>query len=423
MAVFGTASILVSCNKDDNNNQLSGDIPVFMVTLDGTAVELGVNIGTGEKAQLIAVVSPNGTKVKDVTWTSSSETVVSINPSGAECMITAKAIGNAVITVTSTEDATKSATCNVTVKWKKVLLDGMKLEFPAGDLVEGLLLMDIGDTKDLGPYLKLDPEYTTNENVTWSSSNDDAVSVTQEGVITVKLGGRTRITVSATEIKNRMGEDVEVEYSTYCDIHVAGLVYDYTAEDFDAFVPNDSYNVPGTINTNQDYWFGEPNTCFAEMVPAIGKMALNTNVRFLTGQTNKRFDFPKYLYKKTLRNCDRVEMDVLYPYDDIIGDDSPDHDHRLRLRCKYIDGINFDGVTNPNEGAYSKIYIATNGEVIGDNEFFKMTYTVDLTKDSRFIPYDFAYEGDDFNLQYGSWYFMTTQPIYISGLRFYANEL
>ena len=82
-------------------------VPVTGVTLDKNTMSLTV----GGNGTLTATVAPYNATNKNVTWSSSKETVATVDASGK---VTAVAAGTATITVT-TEDGEKTATCSVTV--------------------------------------------------------------------------------------------------------------------------------------------------------------------------------------------------------------------------------------------------------------------------------------------------------------------
>ena len=89
--------IIATCKKD---------ISVFDVELDIKKITLEV----GQTATLIATVNPPGATNKTIVWTSSDNNIVTVDKG----KITAVAVGNAVITVT-TKDENKTATCAVKV--------------------------------------------------------------------------------------------------------------------------------------------------------------------------------------------------------------------------------------------------------------------------------------------------------------------
>lgn len=62
--------------------------------------------------QLYVAINPSNTAVKSVTWTSSNESVATVDENG---LVTAKSVGKAVITATSQSNSNVKKTCNVTV--------------------------------------------------------------------------------------------------------------------------------------------------------------------------------------------------------------------------------------------------------------------------------------------------------------------
>ena len=94
------------------------------------------------------------------------------------------------------------------------------------------LSMEIGDTKNL--IATIDPEDTTNQNVTWSSSNPKVATISDTGIITAIGEGDTTITVT-TEDGN---------YSATCKVTVQAK----TNTDDDIY--KDPDNKPGIGNTN-----------------------------------------------------------------------------------------------------------------------------------------------------------------------------
>ena len=81
---------------------------VSAVTLDNTALSLAV----GATGTLTATCTPNTAEDLTVTWSSSDESIATVDSSG---VVTGVAAGTATITATSNDEPTVSATCTVTV--------------------------------------------------------------------------------------------------------------------------------------------------------------------------------------------------------------------------------------------------------------------------------------------------------------------
>ena len=108
-------------NPDTPVTPVTPDTPqtvaVASVSLDLTSLELI----EGESATITATVKPDNTTDKTVTWTSSDNSVATVDQSGR---ITAVAEGTAVITAKAGD---KIATCTITVKKA-----GMPVDDPEG---------------------------------------------------------------------------------------------------------------------------------------------------------------------------------------------------------------------------------------------------------------------------------------------------
>ncbi|WP_286904453.1 Ig-like domain-containing protein [Clostridium sp. UBA1652] len=81
---------------------------VSEISLNKTSSSLNI----GETEDLIATVKPDNASIKDVTWSSSDESVATVDENGK---VTAIKAGNATITAKTTDGSNLTATCDVTV--------------------------------------------------------------------------------------------------------------------------------------------------------------------------------------------------------------------------------------------------------------------------------------------------------------------
>ncbi len=179
----GTATITVTTEDGGKTAQCTITvlkIPVTGVSLNYTTAELRVK----KTLQLTETVTPENADNQNVTWSSSDETIASVDEDG---LVTAKDAGTAIITVT-TEDGDKTAQCTITVL--KTAVTGVSLN-------QSTTHMYVRETLQLKETVA--PENADNKDVTWSSSNEAVASVNENGLVTAKNAGTATITVTTED--------------------------------------------------------------------------------------------------------------------------------------------------------------------------------------------------------------------------------
>ena len=161
-------------------------------TVSVTGVSLNKTSATlteGNTTTLTATVSPSNATNKAVTWSSDNTGVATVDNNGK---ITAKATGTANITV-KTANGGKTATCKVTVVKPTVSATGVSITNKPSYLA---LDYASSDNDTFQAQISVKPSNATNKEVTWTSSNTNAVTVDTNGK--VKATGRGMATVSCT---------------------------------------------------------------------------------------------------------------------------------------------------------------------------------------------------------------------------------
>ena len=120
-AVMLAASLAVSCGPQEDP-----EIAVASVSLSQSAVTLEV----GGTSNLTATVQPSNATNKVVSWSTSNQSVATVNNG----TVTAVAEGTATITATA---GGESATCSVTVNKKVVAVTSIELDNAEVDIVSG----------------------------------------------------------------------------------------------------------------------------------------------------------------------------------------------------------------------------------------------------------------------------------------------
>ena len=140
------------------------------VTLNKASTKIALN-ATDHTETLIATVNPAGASKKTVTWTSSDNSVATVDSNGK---VTAVSVGTATITVT-TDDGGYTATCDVEVY---NAVTGVSLN-KTSETIDGSSTLDLTAT--------ISPLNATNQNITWTSSDDNIATVSSTGTYTARV--------------------------------------------------------------------------------------------------------------------------------------------------------------------------------------------------------------------------------------------
>ena len=164
-------------NENGEIQDAISTVKVSGVTIDQNSIILNIDASI----PLTATVTPENAANKSVTWSSSNESVATVEQNGK---ISAVGVGEATITVTTT-DGGKTATCKVTVIKK------------AGAISYATTSVDktFGDANFTNVLTK-----TGDGTVTYSSSDTQVAEVnTTTGEVTIKGSGEATITATVTD--------------------------------------------------------------------------------------------------------------------------------------------------------------------------------------------------------------------------------
>ena len=181
----GEATITVTTT--DGSKTATCKVTVKAVPLEGLSVDPAtLEIVEGETKQLEVKFTPESYADKSVNWASDNTSVATVDENG---LVKAIKPGECKIFVESAKDKTKQAFCEVTVTPDPTLKG---ISFPYTSLT-----MKKGETKQI--QVVFDPEYATNKNVTWKSSDPAVVTVDNTGTVTAVWNGEADITATSQE--------------------------------------------------------------------------------------------------------------------------------------------------------------------------------------------------------------------------------
>ncbi len=183
----GNATITVTTDDGGFTDQCAVTVTNVTVAVTGVSLDMATaTITAGNTQQLTATVAPATATNQNVTWSSSDNNIATVSNTG---LVTAVAAGNATITVT-TDDGGFTATCAVTVTPATVAVTGVSLDMATATITAG-------NTQQLTATVA--PATATNQNVIWSSSDNNIATVSPTGLVTAVAAGNATITVTTED--------------------------------------------------------------------------------------------------------------------------------------------------------------------------------------------------------------------------------
>jgi hypothetical protein len=183
-SIFALAG-MTGCNRDDNTVKLTD------ITVAPQSISLLVN---GSR-QLTATPVPSSMTDVDFQWSSADNTVAVVSNDG---MVTAKSVGSTEVTVSS---GAISKSVSVSVAPGPVSLEDIALSQSAVEIaVSNSVTVTATPVPDNALVLL---------KFTWTSSNENVATVTQDGIITAHREGSATITVSSDEIRRTVAVTVK----------------------------------------------------------------------------------------------------------------------------------------------------------------------------------------------------------------------
>ncbi len=176
----GLNAMITFHEKEIHKEETKSAISYIMLNKEFTTLTAG-----GATETLKESIYPADAPNKEVTWTSSDSSVVSVENG----ILVPKTVGTATITVKTT-DGGHTATCEVKVIGETIAVSYIALNKETTKLKAG------GATETLTASVY--PENSSDKNVTWISSNTSVVTV-ENGVLTPKATGSATITVKTVD--------------------------------------------------------------------------------------------------------------------------------------------------------------------------------------------------------------------------------
>ncbi len=181
---------------------LNGQIVKEQVVIEPVVAATGVSVNPPTTTMLVngtqyltATVQPANATNQNVSWSSSNNSIATVDANG---LVTGVSAGTATITAT-TDDGGFTDNCTVTVETATVAVTGVTV-------TPTTATVNVGNTQQITATVQ--PTNATNQNVSWTSSDNSVATVGANGLVT---GVAEQFTV---EIYNVLGKLVTKKVST-----------------------------------------------------------------------------------------------------------------------------------------------------------------------------------------------------------------
>ena len=241
-----TKLVIVMTNNNFNLNwfeftPIGDDIPV-----DGVALlPASLTLDEGQSTSLTATVLPPDATNQSVTWSSSDESIATVDVSGN---VTAVAEGNATITVTTVDGNFTDVTA--------VTVSAIVLPVTSVSVTPETLVLEEGQSASLTATVS--PSNAANQAVIWSSSDESIATVDANGNVTAVASGSADITATTedggfTDLTNvTISEMVISVTSVAVDISTLALVAGESANITATVSPSDATNQAVTWSSSDE---------------------------------------------------------------------------------------------------------------------------------------------------------------------------
>ena len=305
------------------------EVTVTAAAVKITNIELDNNtlsIDNGSNKTLTATITPPDATNKILTWSANNENVI-LTPSGNCCLVTGKAVGESIITVSANDGSGKSATCTVTINLVNVPVEGVSLDKTEASVKVG---------KSVNLTATITPENATNPAVTWTKDNDNITLTPNSNIVTVMGVTKGTSVVTATTSDG--------SYTAECRITINEGIEGYTAL-------RENYTATGVVFKDDTTYDIDSQTFFADIT--IDKSVDVQNILSLSSDIvpwgNNKIS---HIHLFNQNSTNSVEADFL-----TIGSrekvDIPSIDNRIKIAINknavYANGrkLTVNTITNP----------------------------------------------------------------------------
>ena len=182
---IGNATITASLSNGNNAKLSINVLPILVESLSINPISMEAE--EGDTFQIIASVLPEDATDRTLEWSSSDETVATVDETG---LVSVLKEGECVITAKTTDGSDLSANCYLSVTTRIILAKSLSLNPISKEAEEG-------DSFQITATVL--PEDATDKTLEWSSSDETVATVDETGLVSVLKEGECVITAKTTD--------------------------------------------------------------------------------------------------------------------------------------------------------------------------------------------------------------------------------
>ena len=182
---IGNATITASLSNGNNAKLSINVLPILVESLSINPISMEAE--EGDTFQITATVLPEDAADKTLEWSSSDESVATVDQTG---LVSVLKEGECVITAKTTDGSDLSANCYLSVTTRIILAKSLSLNPISKEAEEG-------DTFQITATVL--PEDAADKTLEWSSSDESVATVDHTGLVSVLKEGECVITAKTTD--------------------------------------------------------------------------------------------------------------------------------------------------------------------------------------------------------------------------------
>ncbi len=348
----GRGQALITATALDGSGNKAHCSVVVAQPVEGITVDESAVCYVGETCTLIHKITPSNASDTAVTWTSSDESIATVDSRG---IVKGIKVGTVIITVKTADGGhTAESTVKVEIKPESVNIPEEKITLTVTEF-------GVGSTIALAPIVS--PDNATNKDVIWSSDNESVATVDENGIVKAVAGGTAVITATTvaggykdTCIVNVEQDEKAVEISDAPDNFYVGRTHTLEA----IFLPSTATDKRVTWKSSDESVVTVSSSGVLEAKKAGTATITVTTANMGKTATLKVTVIPKVSVSKITLNMDKVSIErtsneKLYLFETIIPSNASDKTVKWASSNTTVATVDSNGVVTPRSAGQTRI--------------------------------------------------------------------